>query len=48
MPEQFYAANWSEQGRAGEFGKHSHAWCLGLLVLGVDDWLEKEKSDAHL
>jgi hypothetical protein len=43
MPEQLYTANWSNEGRAGEVGKQSHAWCLGLLVLGATDWLKDEE-----
>ena len=47
MAEQWYTANWSLEGRAGEMAPVSHAWCLGLLLLAADEWLEDHMLETE-
>ncbi|HUS14945.1 MAG TPA: MBL fold metallo-hydrolase [Chloroflexia bacterium] len=40
MAEQWYSADWAADARAGDVGAVSHAWCLGLLLLAAEEWLD--------
>jgi glyoxylase-like metal-dependent hydrolase (beta-lactamase superfamily II) len=41
IAEQWYTANWSREGRAGDMAPVSHAWCLGLLLLACEEWADQ-------
>ena len=44
MGEQWYTADWSTEGRAGDAAPVSHAWCLGLLLLAAEDWADRDAA----
>jgi glyoxylase-like metal-dependent hydrolase (beta-lactamase superfamily II) len=46
--EQWYTVDWSREGRAGQMAPVSHAWCLGLLILAIEEWADYSLSPIAL